>query len=116
MGMNIHRVLQNIPGCLRLGLSWFKWWVSFAPEFQCCYFCESSCLFYVSFNFDLFIVILYIYICWPKVGIGTIPELSCAKKEVSFCCAKANSYLAQDNFGLSSVQNENQNKERIIRC
>ena len=23
--------------CLRLGLSWFIWWVSFAPEFQCCY-------------------------------------------------------------------------------
>ena len=34
------------------GLSWFNWWVSFAPEFQCCYFCESSCLFYLSFNFD----------------------------------------------------------------
>ena len=25
-------------------------WVSFAPDFQCCYFCESSCLFYLSFN------------------------------------------------------------------
>ena len=33
-------------------LPWFNWWVSFAPEFQCCYFCESSCLFYLSFNFD----------------------------------------------------------------
>ena len=32
--------------------SWFNFWVSFAPEFQCCYFCESSCLFYLSFNFD----------------------------------------------------------------
>ena len=31
---------------------WFNWWVSFAPEFQCCYFCESSCLFDLSFNFD----------------------------------------------------------------
>ena len=40
------------PGCLRLGLSWFNWWVSFAPEFQCCYFCEPSCLFYLSFDFD----------------------------------------------------------------
>ena len=38
--------------CLRSGLSWFNWWVSFAPEFQCCYFCESSCLFYLSFNLD----------------------------------------------------------------
>ena len=36
--------------CLMSGLSWFNWWVSFAPEFQCCYFCESSCLFYLSFN------------------------------------------------------------------
>ena len=26
-------------------LSWFNWLVSFAPEFLCCYFCESSCLF-----------------------------------------------------------------------
>ena len=41
--------------CLRLGLSWFNWWVSFAPEFQCCYFCESSCLFYLSFNFDFYV-------------------------------------------------------------
>ena len=32
----------------RSGLSWFNWWVSFAPEFQCYYFCESSCLFYLS--------------------------------------------------------------------
>ena len=36
-------------GC---GVSWFNWWFSFAPEFQCCYFCESSYLFYLSFNFD----------------------------------------------------------------
>ena len=41
--------------CLRLGLSWFYWWVSFAPEFLCCYFCESSCLFYLSFNFDFYV-------------------------------------------------------------
>ena len=44
--------LINFPGCLRLGLSWFNWWVSFAPEFQCCCFCGSSCLFYLSFNFN----------------------------------------------------------------
>ena len=25
---------------------------SFAPEFQCCYFCESSCLFHLSFDSD----------------------------------------------------------------
>ena len=41
----------DFRGCLRLGLSWFNWWVSFAPEFQCCNFCESSCLFYLSYNF-----------------------------------------------------------------
>ena len=29
--------------------------VSFAPEFQCCYFCEPSCLFYLSFNFDFYV-------------------------------------------------------------
>ena len=45
----------NFQGCLRLGLSWFNWWVSFAPEFLCCYFCESSCLFYLSFNFDFYV-------------------------------------------------------------
>ena len=44
---------RTFPGCLRLGLSWFNWWVSFAQEFQCCYFCESSCLFYLSFDFDV---------------------------------------------------------------
>ena len=47
--------LQPFPGCLRLGLSWFNWLVSFAPEFLCCYFCESSCLFYLSFNFDFYV-------------------------------------------------------------
>ena len=34
------------------GLSWLNWWVSFAPDFQCCYFYEFSCLFYLRFNFD----------------------------------------------------------------
>ena len=37
------------------GLIVFNRWVSFAPEFQCCYFCESSCLFYPSFNFDFYV-------------------------------------------------------------
>ena len=32
-----------------------NWWVSFAPESQYCYFCEPSCLFYLSFNFDLYV-------------------------------------------------------------
>ena len=31
------------------------WWVSFAPEFQCYYFCESSCLFYLSLNSDFYV-------------------------------------------------------------
>ena len=30
----------------------FLTYSSFAPEFQCCYFCESSCLLYLSFSFD----------------------------------------------------------------
>ena len=46
---------QPFLRCLRLGLSWFNWWVSFAPDFKCCYFCESSCLFYLSFNFDFYV-------------------------------------------------------------
>ena len=29
--------------------------VSFASEFQCCYFCDSSCLFDLSFNFDFYV-------------------------------------------------------------
>ena len=49
------KLFSDLPGCLRLGLSWFNWWVSFAPEFLCCYFCESSCLFYLSFNFDFYV-------------------------------------------------------------
>ena len=38
-----------------LQLSRFNWWVSFAQEFQCCYFCEPSYLFYLSFNFDFYV-------------------------------------------------------------
>ena len=36
-----------------LGMPWlglFNWLVSFDPKFHCCYFCESLCLFYLSFN------------------------------------------------------------------
>ena len=39
---------ENNEG-LRSGLSWFNWLVSFSPKFQCCFFCESSCLFYFDF-------------------------------------------------------------------
>ena len=46
---------QPIPGCLRSGLTWLNWWVSFAPDFQYCYFCESSCLFYLRFSFDFYV-------------------------------------------------------------
>ena len=45
----------KVPGCLRSGLSRFNWWVSCAPDFQGCYFCESSCLFYLSFNSDFYV-------------------------------------------------------------
>ena len=44
-----------IPVCLRPDLSWFNWWVSFAPEFHCGYFGESSCLYCLSFNFDIYV-------------------------------------------------------------
>ena len=27
----------------------------FAPDFQCWYFCESSCLFCLRFNFDFYV-------------------------------------------------------------
>ena len=43
------------PGCLRPGLSWFIQWISFASDFCCCYFCESSYLFYLRFNFDFYV-------------------------------------------------------------
>ena len=46
---------NGLPGCLRSGLSWFNWWISFAPEFQCGYFCESSYLFYLSLNSDFYV-------------------------------------------------------------
>ena len=36
-------------------MSWFNWWVSFAPDIQCWSFCESLCLFYLRFNFDFYV-------------------------------------------------------------
>ena len=33
----------------------FNWWVSFALNFQCWYFCDFSCLFYLRFNFDVYV-------------------------------------------------------------
>ena len=47
--------LKQFSGRLRSGISCFSWWVSFAPNFQCCYFCEASCLFYRKFNFDFYV-------------------------------------------------------------
>ena len=34
--VSVNEDQERLPGYLRLGLSWFNWWVSFAPEFQCC--------------------------------------------------------------------------------
>ena len=44
MNIILHNSLVpfGTPGCLRSGLSWINCWISFAPEFQYCYFCESS--------------------------------------------------------------------------
>ena len=50
--VNLQQYIDNRDGCNRVELNW---WVSFAPEFQCCYFCEPSCLFYLSFNFDFYV-------------------------------------------------------------
>ena len=36
---------SDVPYSPGLRLSWFNWWVSFAPEFQCCHFCESHVCF-----------------------------------------------------------------------
>ena len=44
-----------VKGQMLVTVTSFNWWISFAPEFQCCYFCESSCLFYLSFNFDFYL-------------------------------------------------------------
>ena len=29
--------------------------VGFAPDFHCCFFCESSCFFDLRFNFDFYV-------------------------------------------------------------
>ena len=47
--------VKGFHSLIAVGAVVFNWWVSFAPEFQCCYFCESSCLFYLSFNFDFYV-------------------------------------------------------------
>ena len=41
--------------CLRSGPWRFDCWVSFPPDFQPCYFCKSSYLFYFRFNFDFYV-------------------------------------------------------------
>ena len=38
-----------------IGINEVNWWISFAPEFQCDYFCESSCLFYLCLNSDFYV-------------------------------------------------------------
>ena len=47
--------VRKLLDVLLVVLSWLNWWVSFAPEFQCCYFCGSLCLFYLSFNSDFYV-------------------------------------------------------------
>ena len=51
---------SSLTGCFRVVLSrsltgvffFFFFFFFFAPEFHCCYFCESSCMFYLSLNSD----------------------------------------------------------------
>ena len=54
-GANVVDGIDTALSVTSVGLSWFNWWVSFAPEFQCYYFCESSCLFYLSLNSDSYV-------------------------------------------------------------
>ena len=51
-GVYISQLIRFARVSNHLADFWFNWWVSSAPEFQCCYFCESSCLFNLSVNFD----------------------------------------------------------------
>ena len=46
-----------------------NWWVSFAPDFQCCYFCESSCLFYLRFNFYFYVSKIMHLFCFDSLVI-----------------------------------------------
>ena len=58
LSLSLLRHIQKISRYIwfrRSHVSWFNWWVSFAPLFQCWYFCESSCLFYLRFNFDFYV-------------------------------------------------------------
>ena len=56
--MSLYQIFRNsrfLNDFTSFDLSWFNWWVSFAPDFQCWYFCESACLFYLRFNFDFYV-------------------------------------------------------------
>ena len=56
---------HDFPGCLGSGMSWFNWWVSFAPDFHCCYFCESSCLFIL----DIILISVFLGLCACGLGV-----------------------------------------------
>ena len=53
--INVRFALHHPWQLCRCGLRGLTGGVFFAPEFQCWYFCESSCLFYLSFNFDFYV-------------------------------------------------------------
>ena len=48
-------VLDEILNLIESVSEDFPSYSSFAPEFQCCYFCESSYLFYLTFNSDFYV-------------------------------------------------------------
>ena len=43
---------EILPAKINLSI---YWWISFAPEFQYDFFCESSSLFYLSLNSDFYV-------------------------------------------------------------
>ena len=48
-------VLDEILNLIESVSEGFPTYSSFAPDFQCCYFCESLCLFYLRCNFDFYV-------------------------------------------------------------
>ena len=74
------------------------WWIFFAPDFRYCYFCEPSCMFYLSFNFDLltsFPGCLRLGLSWFNWWVSFAPEFQCCY----FCESSCLFYLSF-NFDL----------------
>ena len=53
-GLNDDTILY--PFCVVLGQAYHGVTGGLLRIFLCCYFCETSCLFYVSFTFDFYVL------------------------------------------------------------